>query len=297
MRRFLVIPIAIAALLAVVGLWSNRPTTAAAKPTAAPKRVEPGAKPYEELVASNFERSETIDNPWWPLEPGTQMVYEGFTEGDGEKLPHRLVSTVTDLTRMVAGVRARVVHEADYTDGKMIEQELAYFAQDKAGNVWHLGEYRETFEDEFVGGRIFYPGQPEGAKGGIMVPANPQVGTPSFSEGYVPPPFMWTDRGRVYQLGQKTKVGTGSYDDVLVIEEFDENYPGAFQLKYFAKGVGNVRVGWRGTGADKETLELMKIERLNDQQMEGIRANALEMEKRALIYCTLPPMERAVRAN
>lgn len=294
MRRIQVIFVMAVLIVAVAWIANGRNVTAATSTKAAAKDwkiVEPGAKQFEEFVASDFENSENIDNAYWPLKPGTQMIYEGTTEADGEKIAHRLVTTVTDLTRVIAGVRCRVIHEADYSGGQMIEQELAYFAQDKNDNVWHFGQYRETFEDEFVGGRIFYPGNPEGSKAGIMVPGDPKTGTPSYSEGYAPPPYMWTDRGRVSQLGQKTKTPAGSYDDCIIIEEFDENYPGAFQLKYYARGVGHVRVGWKGTGADKETLELMKAVQLGEQELEQIRKIAFEMEKRGLAYSGMPSMD------
>jgi len=61
--------------------------------------IEPGAKKFEELDPKNFGRSENIDHAWWPLKPGTQWVFDGYTEEEGKRTPHRLVFTVTDLTR------------------------------------------------------------------------------------------------------------------------------------------------------------------------------------------------------
>jgi hypothetical protein len=258
--------------------------------------VAPEDQVLLELDPTQFDRSEVIDNVWWPLKPGMQWTFEGYTEADGEKTPHRIVFAVTDLTKMIGGVRCRVIFDSDYSNGQMIEQELTFFAQDKAGNVWHLGQYRETFEDEFVGSRVWTVGNPEGAKAGIMMPADPKLGTPSFSEGFAPAPFDWTDRGRVYQLGQKTKVRAGSYDDVLVIEEFDAEHPGEFQLKYYARGAGNVRVGWRGEGAgETETMELVEAKELGPEELATLRAKALDLEQRASMYCQLQPAETTAR--
>jgi hypothetical protein len=255
--------------------------------------IEPGAKKFEELDPKNFGRSENIDHAWWPLKPGTQWVFDGYTEEEGKRTPHSLVFTVTDLTKVIGGVRCRVILDADFSSGKLVEKELTFFAQDKIGNVWHLGQYRETWEDgTFIGGHTWNVGNPEGAKAGIMMPAELRVGTPSYPEGYAPPPFNWTDRGRIYQMGQKTKVRAGTYDDVLVIEEFDAAHPGAFQLKYYARGVGNVRVGSRGNNLEaREMLELSKINHLGPEDLAQVRAAALELEKRALMYSTLPPAE------
>lgn len=285
------------ATLTFAGISAN----ALAKAKSAPKphheavnaNVETGAKKFEELDPKNFDKSENIDHPWWPLKPGMQWVYEGYTEEDGKRTPHRIVFTVTDFVKEIAGVRCRVVFDADYAEGQLTEKELTYFAQDKAGNVWHLGQYREVYETEFVGGRIWHVDNPEGAKAGIMMPAAPKAGTPSYSEGYAPPPFNWTDRGRVYKTGQKTKVRHGNYDDVLVIEEFDAETPGAFQLKYYAKGVGNIRVGWRGDkSAGTESMELVKATMLSDQEMNDIRAKALDLEKRGSMFPKDPPMAK-----
>lgn len=266
----------------------------AAKPGQAPDTsIEPGANRFEELDPRNFDRSENIDHVWWPLKPGMQWIFEGTNEEDGKRVPHRIVFTVTDLMKVIGGVRTRVIFDSDFSDGKLVEKELAFFAQDKAGTVWHLGEYAERYDGDIIGGQIWHVGNPEGAKAGIMMPADPRSGTLSYSEGYAPPPFNWTDRGRVYQTGQKVKVPAGNYDDVLVIEEFDASDPGAFQLKYYARGVGNIRVGLRGkTGGLHEILDLTKVHQLSPKDLAEVRATALDLEKRASMYPAQPPLER-----
>src|SRR5262249_39608665 len=222
-------------------------------------------KQFEEFDRNNFDRSTNVDNKWFPLKPGTQYVYKGVTQEDKKRVPHRLLFVVTDLAKVINGVRAIVVWELDYKAGKMVEQELVFFAQDKDGNVWHLGQLSEVYDEkEFVGGRAFLVGT-DGARAGIIVQAEPRQGTPSYSQGYAPPPFNWTDRGRVDQVGQKTCVLTGCYNDIVVIAETsDAEGPNAEQLKHYAPGVGLVRVGWRGKAEKlKETLELAEVVKLS----------------------------------
>ena len=252
--------------------------------------VEAGAKKFLELDPQQFQRSENIDNPWLPLVPGTQWIFDGYTIEDGKRSEHRIIFTVTDLVKEIGGVRTRVIFDADYSDGELIEKELTFFAQDQLGNVWHLGQYRETHDgDEFVGGRIWTVGNPAGSKAGIMMPANPKVGDPSFSEGYAPLPFNWTDRGRVYKTGQKIKVPAGTYTDVLVMDEFDAINPGVFQLKYYARGVGNVSIGFRGKKTkSNEVMNLTKVHQLDAAQLDHIRALAMELEARGVMYPTTP---------
>ena len=109
----------------------------------------------------------------------------------------------------------------------------------------------------------------------------PQVGTPSYSQGWGPE-VDFTDRGQVDQMGQTAYVPMGSYEDVLVIAEGSKAEPDAYQLKYFARGVGNVLVGWRGEGEKKqEILKLVDFMQLGPEAMAEIRAKVLALEKRA----------------
>ena len=285
--------LACALFFAVTPEASGQAKTGAKAKEAASTGIEPGAKRFEELNVKDFDKSENIDNVWWPLKPGMQWTFDGYVVEDGKKESHRLVFTVTDLVKVIDGVRSRVAYDSDFSKGKLVEQEIVYFAQDKTGNVWHLGQYREVMEDKiFVGGQFWVINNPPGAKAGIMMPANPKLGDPSYSEGFAPPPFYWTDRGRVYQVGQKVKVPAGSYSDVLVIEEFDEEAPGNFQLKYYAKGVGNIKVGSRGKKGADEKLELTKVKMLDEKELSVVREKAMELEKRAGMFPVLPVMER-----
>ncbi len=269
-----------------------QPTETLVQPTEAATSNKSGETKLEDLDPGNFDRSTNIDNEWFPLKPGTQYVYEGFTAEDGERIPHRVVFIVTDLTKVINGVRTVVIFDRDYRADLLEESELTFFAQDNDGNVWHLGQYTEVYnEKEFVGGRVWLVDNPEGARAGIMMQAEPRLGTPSYSEGYAPPPFNWTDRARVAELGQKTSVPFGSYADVLVTEEFNQEEPNAFQLKFYARGVGNVRVGWRGADANQEALELVDVVQLDPKALAGVRAEALELETRAYMYGQTQPAE------
>jgi hypothetical protein len=98
-------------------------------------------------------------------------------------------------------------------------------------------------------------------------------------------------------MGQKTCVPASCYEDVLVIAETSAGEPNAHQLKYYARGVGNVRVGWRGAGEKtKETLQLTRVEQLDARSLAEVRASALEMERNAYqrsktVYAHTPPAE------
>jgi hypothetical protein len=112
--------------------------------------------------------------------------------------------------------------------------------------------------------------------------ANPRLGTPDYSQGFAPPPAEFNDRARVYKTGQRTCTPVDCYKNVLVTEEFEPGAPGAFQLKYYAPGVGNVEVGWRGAKEqEKETLDLVGLKQLSPQALAKARKEALALDKRA----------------
>ena len=256
-------------------------------------------KKLEDFNSKNFGgHSTSVDNAWFPLKPGTRFVYEGSTvEDDGKAVPRRVVFTVTDLTKVIDGVRAVVVWDVDYKAGKLSETELAFFAQDTDGNVWHLGQYPEEWDKgTFAKAPAWLHGR-EDARAGIAMKAKPQRGTPSYSQGWGPQ-VNWTDRAVVDQVGQKTCVRKGCYEDVLVIAETSREEPDAEHLKYYARGVGNIRVGWRGKGEKtKETLELVEVVQLDPKALAEASAKALDLEKRAYmlskkVYGGTPPADR-----
>jgi hypothetical protein len=261
--------------------------------TASSEEAPPKELKAEDFARSLFDESSTsIDNEWYPLTPGKRLTWRGWTEEDGERIHHRIVFTVTDLTKEIAGVRTLIGWDRDFSGGELVEAELIFLAQDKYGNIWHFGQYSETWEGpELVGGQSWLVDNVEGAKAGIWVKANPRVGAPAYSQGFAPAPFFWDDHARTARVGAKTCVPVDCYEDVVIVEEFEPTIPGAFQLKYYARGVGNVRVGWRGADADHEVLVLQKLEQLGPEAIEKIRAEALELETRAAMYGRVPPSE------
>lgn len=252
-------------------------------------------KQFEDFDRTDFDSSTSIDNEWLPLRPGTRYVYQGFTRDEGEKIPARVVTIVTDLAKVIDGVRSIVAWDRDYSAGELVEAELAFFAQDNNGNVWRMGEYPEEYEEgKLVDAPAWIAGVQK-AKAGIAMTPESRLGDPSYSQGWAPA-VEFTDRARVYQAGRRTCVPFDCYEDVLVLEEFSREEPNASQLKYYARGVGNVRVGWRGEDESRETLELVYVDQLLPEALTRVRTQALKLEKRAYkisedAYGQTPPLE------
>lgn len=281
----------------------NKAEKQAASKTESMAAGQTAEKKWEDFDPNNFGNPAQIDNTYMPMKPGTRYTYEGSTvEDDGTVVPHKVVINVTDLTKVIGGIRSLVTWDLDYSDGELVEAELAFFAQDNDGNVWRMGEYPEEYDEgKFIDAPTWIHGLEE-ARAGIMMKAQPAPGTPSYSQGWGPA-VDWTDRGQVDQVGVEAAVPAGQYKDVLVIAETSAAEPEAQQLKYYAPGVGNVKVGWRGAGEKtKETLELTKLEQLDAKAMAEVRAAALKLEKHAYevsknVYAHTPALEQASSAT
>ena len=261
--------------------------------TADNQALEPEFKDFD---PDNFDNPTNINNEWMPMQPGTKWVYEGTAlDDEGNSLARRIEFTVTNLTKEIAGVRTVVAWIVDYNDDEVVEKEIAFYAQDNDGNIWYLGEHPEEYENgEFVKAPTWITGI-EDARAGVKMWAEPKVGGPVVYQGWGPA-VEWSDYGQVDQMGQETCVPVDCYEDVLVNAESSLGEEGAFQLKYYARGVGEVRVGWKGADESKEELELVEYMQLSSEELTQVRGEVLELEKHAYevskdIYSQTSPME------
>ena len=255
----------------------------------------PEDKVFEDFKTARFDSSTVVDNEWMPLKPGTQLVFEGETIENGVSVPHRVIINVTDLTKTISGIRSVVTWDLDYSDGQLVEAEIAFFAQDNDGNVWRMGEYPEEYADgKFIDNPTWIHGL-DNALAGIAMQADPQPGTPDYPQGWGPE-VDWTDRGLVDKIAPEVCVPAGCYQNVLIIKETSATEVGAFQLKYFAPGVGNVMVDWTGTDKTQETLKLVEYNELTAEQLAEARMKALELEQSGYekskdVYVNTEPLE------
>jgi hypothetical protein len=265
-------------LTACGGEDSSTPAAAAPKPSPNLSRITD--KDYDR---SKFSDSTTIDNKWFPLPVGTQFVFQGRSDRGQGRLPHRVIFTVSDLTKVIDGVRTRVMWDQDINAGQLLEAELAFFAQDDDGHVWAFGEYPEEYEDDgsFAGAPSTWLVGRAGAKAGLHMRADPRPNTPSYRHGFAPA-IDFRDVAKVVKLGQRRCVPTGCYKNVLVTDETNPAEPAdGHQLKYYAPGVGNIQAAPGVGGKEREVLELVAVRRLGPKAMAEVRKAALKLEKRA----------------
>jgi hypothetical protein len=173
-----------------------------------------------------------IDNPYLPFAPGMKWVYEGEEDGETE----RVEVEVQDETRDIEGITATVVRDTVYVDGEIAEDTYDWYAQDKDGNVWYLGEDSHEYEGgEAVNAKGSWEYGKDGALPGIVMLAHPAVGDSYRQEYYV---GEAEDMGEVLEVGATKEVALGSYEDVLVTEDWNPLEPDVIEEKSYAPGVG-----------------------------------------------------------
>jgi hypothetical protein len=167
--------------------------------------------------------SATVDNPWFPLKPGTELRYRGTDGG----VPVVDVLSVTSKTRRVPDGRARIVHDRVFKRGRVVEDTLDWYGQDRAGNVWYFGEATKELDSH---GRVTsregsWQAGRNGAVEGIFMPAHPRVGRSyrqEFYKGHAEDHFkIESIRG-----------------DVMVTHEWTPLEPGVLDQKVYRREIG-----------------------------------------------------------
>src|SRR4051794_33302041 len=127
---FLVSAAAVLAAPVAAPLWTASSAPSSRSPVAQ-SNPQPGA-----VRRPSFTRG-VVTNPWFPLKPGTRMVYTGTKDGESS----RDVVVVLHRTRTIQGVVCRAVSDRLYLDGVLEERTTDWYAEDRrTGDVWYFGE-------------------------------------------------------------------------------------------------------------------------------------------------------------
>jgi hypothetical protein len=193
-----------------------------------------------------------IDNPFWPMRPGSRWVYR---ETDPEGTRQRVVVTVTNRTKKIAnGITARVVRDVVTEGGKPVEVTDDWYAQDRAGNVWYLGESTTEYENgkPTTTAGSFEAGV-DGAQPGIIMPAKPRPGLRYRQEYYK---GEAEDKAQVLSLKQQVEVPFGHLRPgrVLMTRDLNPLKPKILEFKFYARGIGPVLAVGVSGGSDREEL-------------------------------------------
>jgi len=210
----------------------------------------PTASPYSPTIdPARF--TDRVTNRYFPLTLGTTYVYEGTKDGT----PQRNEVTVTRDAKTILGVRCVVVHDVVMEEGNLVEQTFDWYVQDSNGNVWYFGEDSKEYEaGKVTSTKGSWEAGVDGAQPGIVMEASPKVGDTYRQEYYA---GEAEDMATVLNVNESKTVSAGSYQEVVVTEDFTPLELDQVEHKYFAPGVGFV-MGSMVKGGSEE-IELVEI--------------------------------------
>ncbi len=193
----------------------------------------PGASYHPHIDRSTF--TPHVTNPWFPLKPGTTLLYEGVKDGK----PAVDIFATSTRTRVIDGVRTRVVEDRLFLNGVLEERTSDYYAQDACGNVWYFGEDTAVLDKH---GHVidtsgsFHAGI-DGAQPGVFMQARPEQDRRFRQEWYR---GQAEDTFKVVDLSTSITVPYGSFRQALRTAETTALEPGVLDNKYYVRGIGQV---------------------------------------------------------
>ena len=229
-------------------------TGSAAQAGASSQTIKSGAGPGwpKTLHPSDFVRR--IDNPWFPLNPGSRWHYRGVDSGgrftDNMRVTHR--------TKKIEGVRVTVVHDVVRKHGKPREVTNDFYAQDHHRNIWYFGENtRELDRHGHVTSRegSFRAGR-NGARPGVLIPGHPKVGQKARQEFYK---GHAEDHFRVLDVNARVSTPYVSSNHAVRTREWSPLEPRVRDNKWYVHGVGDVKE--KTVKGPKEILRLVSFHR------------------------------------
>ncbi|MDZ4747555.1 MAG: hypothetical protein SH808_03655 [Saprospiraceae bacterium] len=188
------------------------------------------------ITAANFPNSTTISNPYFPVAEGLVYSYEGQTPDGLETIEEQRLN----ITRTVQGIECLVVNFKAYLNGHLIEEADDWYAQDKDGHVWYFGEDVNNYNPD---GTIkdhsgSWEAGIDGAKAGIIMQANPLIGTTYREEYYF---NEAEDEAEIMATDLNITIPFGAFTDCLQSRNFTAIEPDLHEHKFYAPGIGLIK--------------------------------------------------------
>lgn len=270
-------------------------------PTPEPTPPSQNSDPDFEGTKIPFDPAIFVDprldtNPFHPLKPGLQWVRAGTTEVGSRVVPHEIITTMTDVIRIIDGVPTIAMLDESTDSGEVSQVGMDYLALDKDGNVWILGGYTEEYEGgAFTNIDSAYLGAGGGAEHGILSPAHVDMGTLRWFIGKAPDEAA--SIGQPVRVGIRECVTFGCFDDVRVVMEGNIGAPDN-ENKSYAPGVGVINNVPFDASLHQDTFELINFLVLSPEGLAEASQTVLDLEKHARkvakdVFGSAPPSKRA----
>jgi hypothetical protein len=260
---------ALAAWALAAGAWSvgRSPIGAQSEPT----RVE--------FDPANFVDPTESTNAYYPLRPGMQWIRAGTTEVGGRKVPHQVISTITDVVREIDGVPSIAMLDQQTDAGEITQVGFDYFALDKDSNVWLMGGYTEDFEGgEFTNYEDAWLGAATGGIPGILMPGSVTMDTPRWFIGTPDPEEEDAAVAEPVEVGVTISVTFGEFQDVIAVREgpFEEIDN---EIKYYAPDVGVILNEPQSESLHQDSFELINFVDLSAEGLAETSQVVLDLEE------------------
>jgi hypothetical protein len=187
-----------------------------------------------QIVPADFR--DVVDNPYFPLKPGTMMKY--IVNEKGETSDNYM--EITHDTKTVMGVKCVVLRDTVLKNGVLREESWNWYAQDKEGAVWYFGEDSKEFNDSgsLVSTLGSWEAGVKGALPGIVMPGQPKIGQPAYRQEYYRGEAE--DMGQVAALDDEVTVPFGTFKGCLKTNEWSM-LESDTENKWYAKDIGWVK--------------------------------------------------------
>jgi hypothetical protein len=240
-------------LLATAGCGSHGSSSQQAAPTATHSTVgqaAPAVSYHPKIEPAKFTAK--LTNRYFPLSPGSTIVYTGTKDG----APERVEVKVLPTTRTIMGVKCAVISDVVTSNFTLVEKTTDWYAQDASGNVWYFGEDSKEYKNGVVTStQGTWEAGVDNAQPGIIMQAVPKPG-PAYRQEYRP--GVAEDKGKVLRVNATRRVPAGSYRNVLVTYDTDPLTPDKLEHKWYAPGVGLIEAVRFG-GGHHEHIKLAKV--------------------------------------
>ena len=244
---------------------------------------------------ANFVDPTLDTNPFNPLKPGLQWVRAGTTEVGSRVVPHEIITTMTDVIRVIDGVKTIAMLDESTDSGEVSQVGMDYLALDKDGNVWILGGYTENYQGgAYTNADNAYLGSGGGAELGILAPANVDANTPRWLIGKAQDEKASV--GTPVEVGGTFCVAFGCFKGVRVVQEGNVGAPDN-ENKYYAQGVGLINNIPLNASLHQDTFQLTNFIALSPDGLAEASKTVLDLEAHARtvapdVFGSAPPSTR-----
>ncbi len=244
---------------------------------------------------ANFVDPTLDTNPFHPLKPGLQWIRAGTTEVGSRVVPHEIITTMTDVIRVIDGVKTIAMLDESTDSGEVSQVGMDYLALDKDGNVWILGGYTEDYQGgAYTNTDVAYLGSGGGAELGILSPAHVDANTPRWLIGKAPEEKASV--GVPVEVGATYCVAYGCFKDVRVVQEGNVGAPDN-ENKYYAPGVGIINNIPLDASLHQDTFQLINFLTLSPEGLAEASKTVQDLEAHARVvvadvFGSAPPSTR-----